>query len=424
MGKITILKQRIHEEWLYRIGYKLMPVRQQRFIKVLQQRGTPIRVAFVVLNISMWKYQRLYELLSADKHFETFIVLSPGITYKQEQRMRDLSQMREYFGSKGIKYLDWKLEDDAPAVDIRRVVNPDIVFYTQPYHGSYHARHCFLNFTDRLIAYSPYSYLQAHDPYNYDNVMQNIAWKCYYVNHYHIEEAQQLAHNHGINAVAVGYTSADDYDQNVYQEVWKDKNHSCKRLIWAPHATLANDGSAFSRSNFLMMAQFMVEFAKRHTNNLQIAFKPHPGLLTELYKHPDWGKEKAEAYYHLWKTMPNTQLVDGAFINLFQGSDAMVHDSGSFVIDYMYFQKPVMYISQNIERAKSHVNKPGREAYNAHYVGSTVDDVERFVEDVVLQGHDTMREIRKIYYHQYLAQPCGKSTAQNMYEDMLRSLGL
>ena len=122
--------------------------------------------------------------------------------------------------------------------------------------------------------------------------------------------------------------------------------------------------------------------------------------------------------------MPNTQLVDGAFINLFQGSDAMVHDSGSFVIDYMYFQKPVMYISQNIERAKSHVNKPGREAYNAHYIGSTVDDVERFVEDVVLQGHDTMCEIRKIYYHQYLAQPCGKSTAQNMYEDMLRSLGL
>ena len=423
MGKWTILRQRIHEYWLYHYGYRLMPGRQRRFIETLQKRDT-IRVSFVALNVSMWKYQGIYDLLKAYPRFDVSIVLSPGITYKQEQRLRDLRQMREYFGSRGMAFIDWDLEHDAPAFDIRRELNPDIIFYMQPYHGSYHDRHCFLHFTDRLIVYSPYSYLQAHVAFNYDNVMQNVAWKNYYVNRYHIDDARLLAHNKGVNAVAVGYTSADVYQQNQYQEVWKDEGHSRRRLIWAPHCTLANDGSVNSRSNFLMMADFMIALAERYQQQLQIAFKPHPGLLTELYMHPEWGKEKADAYYDRWRNGPNTQLADGAFVNLFQGSDAMVHDSGSFVVDYLYFQKPVMYMSQDIERAKSYVNIPGQRAYDAHYIGKTNEDVEQFVERVVLSGQDTMQSQRQTYYQEFLAQPGGQSTAQNIYHDMLKSLNL
>ena len=94
MGKWTILRQRIHEYWLYHYGYRLMPGRQRRFIKELQQRDV-IKVVFVALNVSMWKYQGIYDLLAADPRFQVFVVLSPGITYKPEQRLRDLQQMRD-----------------------------------------------------------------------------------------------------------------------------------------------------------------------------------------------------------------------------------------------------------------------------------------------------------------------------------------
>lgn len=419
MGKFTILKQRICEQWLYRYGYQLAPARQKRLIKHLQLRSTPIKVVFIALNIPMWKYQGIYDLLKADKRFRPYVILSPGITYKREQRLHDLQQMRDYFSAKGVDYIDWKLETGEAPFDIRKGIDPDIIFYTQPYHGAYHDRHCFLHFTDRLIVYSPYSYLITSQPFNYDNVMQNIAWKCYYANKFHLEDARQLARNRGVNAVAVGYTSADEYARNKYKEVWNDRGHTRKRLIWAPHCTLANDGSAFSRSNFLMMADFMVEMARKHQEDLQIAFKPHPGLLTELYKHPDWGKEKADAYYHLWRTMPNTQLADSTFIHLFQGSDAMVHDSGSFVIDYQYFNRPVMFVSKDIERAKSFVNEPGKRAYDAHYIGKTNEDVEDFIEHVVLGGEDTMATVRQAFYQEYLTTPDGCSTAENIYRDIL-----
>jgi hypothetical protein len=171
-----------------------------------------------------------------------------------------------------------------------------------------------------------------------------------------------------------------------------------------------------------MMADYMVDLARRHVSDLRIAFKPHPGLLTELYKHPDWGRERADAYYEQWHTMENTELVDGAFVDLFRESDAMVHDSGSFVVDYLYFNHPVMYVSQNIERAKTYVNEPGRRAYDAHYIGSTTADVERFVDEVVLAGNDTMEPVRTAYYEQFLKQPGGRSTAENMYNDMVCGL--
>jgi CDP-glycerol glycerophosphotransferase (TagB/SpsB family) len=138
--------------------------------------------------------------------------------------------------------------------------------------------------------------------------------------------------------------------------------------------------------------------------------------------HPEWGKEKADAYYDRWRNMPNTQLADGEFVNLFQGSDAMVHDSGSFVVDYLYFQKPVMYVSQDIQRAKSYANIPGQQAYDAHYIGRTCDDVAHFVEHVVLSGQDTMQARRQTFYQEFLAQPGGQSTAQNIYQDIIHQL--
>ena len=423
MGKLTILKQRLQERYLYEWAYRSMPSRQQRYIAKLSKRKE-IRVAFFVLNVSMWKYQGLAYLLRENPRFRVCIVLSPGYSCTQSQQLQDIRQMRTYFAERGMEYIDWRLEDGEPAKDVRQLFDPDIVFYSHPYHGSYHPLHCFLQFTDRLIAYTPYSYLQSQAPFNYDNVMQNIAWKLYYANRYQMADARRLARNKGVNVVVAGYPSSDVYLYGPSELAWKDTEHRRKRLIWAPHFTLANDGSVFSRSNFLMMADFMVELAERYRNELEIAFKPHPNLLSQLQKHPDWGYERTEAYYKKWQTMENTQLADGEFVNLFRDSDAMIHDSGSFVVDYLYFNHPVMFVTRDIERAKSYVNEPGKRAYDAHYVGKTLDDVQNFVDQVVLGGNDTKQTDRQQFFSSFLEEADGLTVAQHIYDDMVRSLGV
>ena len=61
MGKWTILQQRLHEAWLYRYGYRLMPARQQQYIGKLRQRGTPVRVVFFALNVAIIGYYQAIE---------------------------------------------------------------------------------------------------------------------------------------------------------------------------------------------------------------------------------------------------------------------------------------------------------------------------------------------------------------------------
>lgn len=421
--KWIILKQRIAEWWLNNIGYHFAAWRQQRFVKSLEGRNE-IRVAFVANNVAMWKYQSLYDRLQQDQRFKLFVILSPSISYQQEHRMRDLLAMRTYFSERKMDFVDWKIENGEDAIDIRKAINPDIVFYTQPYHGVYHHKHCFLNFTDRLLCYYPYAFLQIQDKYIYDQVYNNIAWKIYLANDYSRDDARMLARNKGRNVVVVGYPSSDLYQNIELPEVWKDDNHSRKRLIWAPHFTVANDGSAFSRSNFLYLSDFMLQLADKYKDKLQIAFKPHPSLLRELYNHPEWGPKRTDDYYNQWNSKPNTQLETGDYVALFSGSDAMVHDSGSFIVDYQYFRKPVMYVSQDIALSKKYGNDFSKMAYDQHYIGKTYEDIERFIVEVVLEGNDTMKSSRDEFYSKFLLPPNGRSVADNTYDDIVKSIGL
>jgi hypothetical protein len=198
--------------------------------------------------------------------------------------------------------------------------------------------------------------------------------------------------------VVAGYASADKFLNAPKKDVWRVQHPEMKKLIWAPHFTIRNDGSPFTLSNFLWMAEPMLQLAKTHKDSLHIAMKPHPRLKTELYEHQDWGREKTDAYYAEWEQMENTQLEVGDFADLFAGSDAMIHDCGSFLCDYLYFRKPVMFVSQHIAQAKACVNDFGKMAYDMHYIGKTIDDIHRFIEQQVMKGDDPMKEKRDGFF--------------------------
>ena len=42
----------------------------------------------------------------------------------------------------------------------------------------------------------------------------------------------------------------------------------------------------------------MVNLLEKSYEELEICFKPHPGLKEKLYQHANWGKDKTEQYYN------------------------------------------------------------------------------------------------------------------------------
>ncbi|MBR1626122.1 MAG: CDP-glycerol glycerophosphotransferase family protein [Bacteroidales bacterium] len=403
---------------IYVNGFNIVQIHQQRYVKKLHKRGDKIKVVFIASNLSLWKYERVYRLMSKDERFCVTILLSPIITIDKQAQLNDIRQLREYFLLKNIPFIDFK-ETELP-FDLRRL-DPDIIFYPQPYTVLLNKEHNSTSFYDKLLCYAPYGFWDTSGEWSYNRKFHNVAWKLFYATLINKNDAIRIAKNKGRNVVVSGYLGTDDFLEEK-ELLYREKSQQ-KRIIWAPHFSIGGDDELVHFSTFLDIADFMQNIAQKYTT-IQWIFKPHPWLLSELYAHRDWGKERADAYYDFWRNIPNGQLQTGEYVDLFMTSDAMIHDCGSFTIEYLYTQNPVMYLTKDIEYVKSTKNQLGKESLDCHYIGQSKDDIISFVDNIVCNGKDTMKNRRKEFFDKYLYLPAGKTVARNIYEDLVKSLKL
>lgn len=410
----------IHYIYQYYILFKWIRHKQNKTIIRIQNKEK-ITVVFFAMNLPMWRYQGLYDELLKYSAFEVYLVLSPCKTFSLEQQRLDIEKLRSYFKSKSVTYIDYNFINDA-VYDVRNKLNPDLLFYPQPYSHLLVKEHDSTSFYDKLICYYPYAFWTAYSTWSYDEPFHNVAWKLYYSTELHKRDAIEIAHNKGRNVVIVGYPNSDNFLNTQSKDVWKKQSIRKKRIIWAPHFTISEERSFVVHSNFLWMADFMLEVAQKYSEQIQFAFKPHPRLLTELYVHPDWGQARTNSYYQIWKDLENGQFENGEFKDLFMTSDGMIHDCSSFTVEYHYCLKPVMYIQGNLKTYADTLSEFGKLALEAHYLGKNKEDIINFIEKVILGGEDTMFETRKLFYDKYLLPPNGKTVVENTLDDLLKSL--
>lgn len=377
-----------------------------------------INVVFFASNLSMWRYQHLYDLMKAHKCFSVHIVVCPFLLYSKTEQNKNIQELKSFFNSKQMFYIE------ANSVNIEDDLNPDLLFYPQ-YCFDVLPPHCDAKkFRNRLLCAYPYGFNNVYASWAYNNFFQNAAWKLFYPTASILEDSKRLSYNKGRNVVITGYPNADDFLSDNTNDVWKEQSPKKKRVIWAPHFTINKDLSPIFFSTFLNFSLFMQKIALEYSEKIQFVFKPHPRLQTELYNHKDWGKSKTDEYYSWWDNQQNTQLETGNFIDLFKLSDAMIHDCGSFSIEYLYTQKPAMYLCRDITYIKEGKNEVGKEALNAHYIGTTESDIANFIEETVLKNNDFMKEKREFFFKKYLTPPNEKTVAQNTLNNILKSLSL
>lgn len=409
------LKKRI-KDFYRKFRYRVVVPLSQWFLIRCLRRKEKINVVFIASTLPMWRYQGIYELLSKHPRFNVDVVIIPFRPYSKEQQQSDVETLKKYFDSLGIPY---KVSYEV-TFDIRRELTPDILFYPQPYSGVLPEQNDYFTFRYRLLCYYPYAFWTATDEWSYNDLLHNFAWKLFYSTELHRKEAIKIAYNKGRNVDVVGYPNADNFLYKVHKDVWKPQSKIKKRIIWAPHFTIVS-GGLMTQSNFLWMADFMLQLTERYNQEIQFAFKPHPRLKSDLCRHKDWGKDKVDHYYDEWCTRENTQLEEGEFVELFMTSDAMIHDCGSFSVEYHYSSKPVMFVAENFEELVSEKGEFGQLAMRQHYVGKCKEDIIHFIEEVVFKGNDPMKEGRKDFYNKYLLPPNGKSVAENTMDVFLKT---
>ena len=368
------------------IPYKVWRVRHKSKIKVL----------FVVSEISMWKTERLYKRMLEHDRFEPVLLpVSDCVSHKS-------IEVEKYFISKGYAY-----EILSEGETIRNRIFPDIIFYQQAYSGVIESKYFEGANRKSLFCHVNYCFRNTIVKSTVDLPLLNIAWKVFSENEVCSKELAPLMRNKGKNLVNTGLPFMDDYcqEKQFYSDRWKPQKCIKKRIIYAPHHSIL-DVDKLAWGTIVEYGDFILLMAKKYSHQTQWVFKPHPFLKPKLIEV--WGNERTKKYYDEWKSLSNTQFEDGNYIDLFKHSDAMLHDCGSFMIEYMYTLNPVMYLYASRPQKKITLSLFSEESLKMHYSGYSCTDIESFIINVI-KGHDPMRTKRIEFYNRWL-KPHGDSS--------------
>ncbi len=375
--------------------------------KVAAVRYKPvIKVVFVLHEVAMWKTEALYLTMLNHKRFDP--VICPIVSHEElpESAVRKYLQLVDYLKRKKYNFVE------AASIDS---LTPDITFYCKPYDIVY--PQSFLPANNKgLICHVGYGLGWFNRPL-INHMIVNRSW-LFFVENCIVKKAfSGMLDSKGWNICVTGVPQTDVLmaDKKEFADPWIQQDRPKKRIIWAPHFTVHNGLSCLDLSSFSLLSDKMLALAKKYENEIQIAFKPHPILYPTLIK--EWGEEKAREYYDCWRTGSNTQCEEGDYIGLFKYSDAMIHDCGSFLLEYLYMNKPVLYTLRT-EDSLDIFNDFGLKGYEQLYHGNSIGDVEKFIIDVI-NGIDPMFESRAQFIKEYLLPPNGKTASQNIIDAIL-----
>lgn len=445
----------------YAMKHREVGARHRKARALVRGRET-IKAAFFLIHNANWKYDGLYRLMEQDPSFDPVIIVCPYLTYGEAQMHEELDKAFSTFSQKGYNVIQTRREDGT-WLDVKNEIQPDMIFFTSPYpytRPEYYVTH----FPDTLTFYVPYAYIITDRSWlRYQLELHYLVYNIFHESDYHRQQARQHALNRGANSVVTGYPGLDfvfrngagsegavaagsrvvvgpgsegdgagksrvvvasgsEGDGAVKSRVsdpWKGGDGQKKRIIWAPHHTIETEKNPHNYSNFLAYHQFFLDLADRYAGQVIFSFKPHPLLKPKLKNLPEWGEERTERYFKTWESRPNCQLDEGLYFDLFVTSDAMIHDSISFLVEYISTGKPSLYMIID-DLVLTGFSALGREIINAHYQSRTQEAVIAFIEQVVTGGDDPLRPEREKLLRRYLQPPNGVSASENIMNEIRR----
>lgn len=390
----TFIKQSefIHGWYKYMVYYSKCDKQHKKKLNELIKKEE-IKTAFYLFNTDTWKADSVYHELDKSKKFEPYVVICPfigkGDSFLQQQYEQCLSLVnknnyRYIIGFEGSKE-DELIKTSTPSFDI--------IFFLNPNNNTLKS-YTVLENKNSLTCYIPYSFnIDNLIEYEYNNLVLNLMFRVFTLSSFHQHLYKINSDTKGKNCFLSGFPQLDSFFSKPFSNPWKNKNTGRKKIIWGPHWTIpGKQKTGLDWSNFLDYANFILDIADQYKSDIELALKPHPFLFQLLYKEENWGKQKTDDYIKSWNERDNCQIHFGDYVDLFKYSDALIHDSGSFTVEYLCMDKPVAYTS-NTNDFINRFNEIGQRAIKTHHIINNKTELKNFVIKVV-QGDDDYQKSR------------------------------
>lgn len=409
------IKEFLKDPWLFIfVRYRLVSlIYKTVVIPILVNKARKkdiINVVFVIQDLGSWKTENLYLKMLAHPRFSPKLLLVP---------IRDVGYafdiLKNYLDSRAYEY--YTLE---PTKSIKSALQSDIIFFQKPYLGCVDKKFDFPYNLNSLICHVEYCFRNRCLPSAGKNMFYYYLWHYYLENKAVADELECILPSPYVTKVDTGIPIMDILlkSRENFTNPWKASSGK-RRIIYAPHHTIYSEKfastSPIDYATFLIYADFMKEMAVKYKDKVQWAFKPHPLLKSKLYEI--WGENQTDEYYKFWKDSSNTQLSEGEYMGLFKHSDAMIHDCGSFKLEYLYTGNPVLYLIKE-DQPFDYTNWQTKEALALHYHAKKKEEIEQFIIDVI-NGTDPLKEQRKGFIQSYLTPKNSKEACDNIIAAIL-----
>lgn len=406
--------------------------------------GKKIKVAFLPISAAEWPAERVYRLFSNDDRFDVNVIPIPLIGRDYSDRSKIYKQTYKYFKENDYNVKISYNPDTDELYDWDEIGGlPDIVINVTPWYLDIAEYYQITRLPASVLnVYISYGLSVGQSPdgsYDkvglYNNDFINMQWRVYTESVQDYGAFMRYELLKGSNVRNSGYAKMDYfYESHCYSEkelekIWKILDDcvydDMKKIILAPHFSVGNI-SEVNFSTFGSNMYYFLYLAKKYKDKVTFIFKPHPNLRNAVVKSGYMKSyDEYEEYLNKWRDLPNGNVVEEAdYLKLFETSDAMIMDSMSFVGEYLYVQKPLLFLT----REEQSFNDLGKALMKAHYTADGRDymSIDMFIQDVVINGDDVKKDIRQeVFYREldYYGRN-GIKASEYIYRDMCNGIGI
>lgn len=365
-----------------------------KLIAAKVKAGGKVKAVFFVSSASMFPAKPLFEKMLEDRRFDPYLAVIPDNRWKDGHTIEEMEACEKELSSWCPAESMIHIRPDEFDVWLDVLKDADIVCYPSPYelsHFRYNPHYAVgRNFLPICVNYGYYRSI-------YDRTVmagQSYAymWKAFFECEATAEEYRKYSAIGGTNVDISGYIKMD-----AYAKV-KIEPHSRKRILVALHHSVEGGANKkLSLANFIEYADFFMALPDKYPE-MDFVFRPHPFLFKILVNRKIWNEQKVNEYIKAIRAKTNVIWSEGGdYFKEFAESDGCIQDCGSYLVEYMYTQKPCCYMLKSPKDIDSKFAPLGKACLEQCYLAYSTEEIEGFVRNVILGKNDPKATSRQSF---------------------------
>ena len=360
------------------IKEKIKDDQAKKWLKKVSKKATPgkiIKVGFLVQMSEVWdKQELLYEALSKNKDFETYMIVVPNcdlIKNVVKNHYDDMFFFNKY--DNAIK----ALQEDGRWLDLKKL-ELDYLFYQRPYNA--YLPECYKSYVVGRYTkcmYIPYAFWPLKESLcGYNKDFYRYVYKAFMESQEHAKAIQDI-HIMPSNIVYCGYPQltdakiAEDYD--------------IRKVLWTPRWSY---DPKVGGSHFLEYKDHIFELTADF-GATEVIIRPHPMSFDNYIRMGLMTEEQVAAYKQRVEDTSNVCFDDNKNIeDTFENIGVLITDVSSIVFPFFLTGKPIIFCNTEIPLS------PAFEALlKGIYVADSWEDICTIYSQIV-SGNDYLKDVR------------------------------